>query len=258
MSQSSDLAAAIVEQQPVTRRTATDLVESMRGELAKALPQHVGIDKFLRLALTELRMNPALGDASAESLLGALMTAARLGLDIGGPTGEFYLTPRRVRGEQTVVPIVGYRGLIALARRAGVGQISAQVVREGDHYAEGFTSDRGFYAEWTPKPGGDTSRPIVGVLAAAKLAGGDVQHRHLTIDEVHQRRDRGGFKSGGNSPWTSDFEAMVRKTALRALVPLLPQNTELALAEQVDEQVQTYPATDLIPTPAPETPEETR
>lgn len=244
-----DLATAIAERQEPQRRTAHDLVESMRGEFAKTLPKHVGIDHFLRLALTEMRMNPQLGNATAESLLGALMTAARLGLDVGGPTGQFYLTPRRDHGTPVVVPIIGYRGLVTLARRGGVGQVHAVAVREGDHYDEGFASERGFYAEWTPKPGGDLKRPIVGVLAAARLAGGDVQHRYLSLAEVEDRRDRGGFKPDRTSPWKSDFEAMVRKTGVRALVPLLPQNTELALAAAVDEQVQTYNAGDVVPLP---------
>jgi hypothetical protein len=33
---------------------------------------------------------------------------------------------------------------------------------------------------------------------------------------------------------------MIRKTGFRALVTELPQSTALALARQVDEQVQTY------------------
>ncbi|ANC31466.1 recombinase RecT [Isoptericola dokdonensis] len=238
-----DLATAIADQQPAQRRTAFDLVESMRGELHKALPEHASIDNFLRLALTELKMNPQLGNCSGESLLGALMTAARVGLEVGGPLGQFYLTPRRLKRDGwAVVPIVGYRGLITLARRAGVGQVNAVVVHEGDTFREGASSERGFFFDWEPAV--ERGKPV-GALAAARLAGGDVQHRYLSLAEVHERRDRGGFKDGSNSPWATDYDAMVRKTALRALVPLLPQSTALSFAVQADEQVQRYDAGDI-------------
>ena len=249
--QPSNLGNAIAQARPPEQRTAADLVNSMKGEFAKALPAHVTIDRFLRLALTELRMNSLLGNASAESLLGGLMTAARLGLDVGGPTGHFYLTPRRIKGDWSVVPIVGYRGLIELARRAGVGQVNAQLVRDGDHFAEGFDNERGFYAEWQPMTGGGNDRSVIGVLAAARLENGDVQHRYLTIDEVMDRKARGA--AGDKGPWATDLDAMIRKTGIRALVPMLPQSTDLAYAAQVDETPQTWRPGDIAPTPALET-----
>lgn len=240
---STDLATQIAAAQPEGRRTAYDLVESMRGEFAKALPQHVTIDHFLRLALTELRTSAHLQQCSAESLLGALMTAARVGLEVGGPLGEFYLTPRRIKGAMTVVPIVGYRGLIRLARQAGVGALDARIVRDGDHWQEGADAERGFFFEWTPAA--DPTRPPVGVLAIARLSGGDVQHRYLTIDEVMARAARGS--AGESGPWASDREAMIRKTGIRALAPVLPQSTALATALVADEQVQHYRAGELVP-----------
>jgi len=242
----SDLAATIGQKQ-VERggaSTAFDVLRSMKAEFEKALPKHIPIEQFMRTALTELRQSPDLQRCSRDSLLGAFLVAARLGLEVGGPMGEFYLTPRHVFdknvGEKVwqVVPIVGYRGLVKLARNAGVGAVKAWVVYEGDHFEEGADSMRGPYFEFRPVPGDPDGRKEVGVLAVARLGGGDVQHVYLTIKQVEDRKARGA--AGDRGPWASDRAAMIRKTAVRALAGDLPQSSALALARAADEQVQGY------------------
>lgn len=242
-----DLAGQIAKQQTKQgTASAFDLVSSMSGEFAKALPAEVPVEKFMRLAVTELRNNSELQAASAPSLLGALMTAARLGLEVGGPMGHFYLTPRRLKGQGlVVVPIIGYRGLVELARRAGVGTVKAYVVREGDHYEEGANSERGPYFEYLPNSTPDA--PWVGALAVARLSGGDVQHVYLSREDVLARKRRGS--AGDKGPWSTDEMAMIRKTAIRALAGELPQSSTLALARKADEQVQHYRAGDLVADP---------
>lgn len=249
-----DLAATIAKRQ-VDGGTATagDLVESMRGEFAKVLPASLPIDGFLRLALTELRQSPELQRCSAPSLLGALMTAARLGLEPGGPLGHFYLTPRNVWNKGTgskewqVVPIVGYKGLVELARRSGrVGDVSADLVREGDEFRMGYDSTRGGrFVVWQPADYLE-ERPVVGVLASADLVGGGRQVRYMPIAKVLERKARGG--AGDRGPWASDLDAMIRKTGIRALAADLPASSELRLAVQVDEEVQRYVPGEVVDT----------
>lgn len=240
----ADLSGQIAQQQTKQgTASAFDLVESMSAEFSKALPAEVPIEKFMRLAVTELRNNTDLQTCSAPSLLGALMTAARLGLEVGGPMGHFYLTPRRLKNQgQVVVPIVGYKGLMELARRAGVGAIKSYVVRTGERYAEGADSERGPYFEYDHQP--DNTTDWVGALAVAKLAGGDVQHVYLTRAQVESRKARGA--AGDRGPWATDLDAMIRKTAVRALAGDLPQSSTLALARTADEQVQHYRTGDVL------------
>lgn len=227
------------------RASAFDLMRSMEEEFKKALPVHIPVEQFMRTGLTELRQNPELQKCTAETLLGAFLVAARLGLEVGGPMGEFYLTPRSVfnKGagakEWQVVPIVGYRGLVKLARNSGqVGAVKAWVVYEGDHFVEGANSERGPFFDFQPVTGDPEGRKEAGVLAVARLAGGDVQHVYLPIAAVEARKARGS--AGDKGPWASDRAAMVRKSGIRALAADLPQSTALALARVVDEQVQEY------------------
>jgi recombination protein RecT len=249
----TDLAASIGERQ-VQRGKATvfDLVSSMEPEFAKALPKQMSLETFMRVAVTELRQTPDLQACTIESLLGAFMTAARLGLEVGGPMGQFYLTPRNVKNkrsgeyEKQVVPIIGVKGLVHLARNAGVGVIKAWVVYEGDTFREGANSERGPYFDFLKLPDAPAKRKEIGVIAVAKLPGGDVQHTYLTIEEVMDRKGRGA--AGDSGPWKTDREAMIRKTGIRALANDLPQSTALALARQVDEQIQSYTPGQMVDT----------
>ncbi|UXE05391.1 RecT-like DNA pairing protein [Arthrobacter phage Renna12] len=250
------LAATIGNKQAETgKASAFDLVRSMEAEFKKALPKHVPLEQFMRTAVTELRQNADLQRCSGPTLLGSFLVAARLGLEVGGPMGEFYLTPRNVfnrslgeRGEKEwqVVPIIGYRGLVKLARNAGVGAVKAWVVYEGDHFEEGADSSRGPFFEFRPVPGDPDGRKEVGALAVARLSGGDVQHVYLTIKQVEERKARGA--AGDKGPWATDRAAMIRKTAVRALAGELPQSTLLALARAADEQVQQYVPGEIVDT----------
>lgn len=236
----ADLAATIGARQ-VARGTATafDLVESMAGQFGRALPPEMPVDKFVRDAITELKQNTDLQACTAESLLGAFMTAARLGLEVGGHLGHFYLTPRRLKGVPAVVPIVGYRGLVELARRSGrVGAVGADMVRAGDVFRQGYDSTRGGKFVVHEPLDYEETREILGVLAWADLIGGGHQVRYMPISSVLERKGRGA--AGDSGPWRTDREAMIRKTGIRALAADLPQSTALALARAVDEQVQTF------------------
>jgi recombination protein RecT len=236
----ADLAATIGARQ-VARGTATafDLVESMAGQFGRALPPEMSVDKFVRDAITELRQHTDLQACTAESLLGAFMTAARLGLEVGGPIGHFYLTPRKLKGVPSVVPIVGYRGLVELAQRSGrVGAVDADMVRAGDNFAMGYDSTRGGKFVIHEPADYEERREIVGVLAWADLTGGGRLARYLPISAVMERKNRGA--AGDSGPWRTDRDAMIRKTGIRHLAAVLPQSSALALARAVDEQVQTF------------------
>ena len=54
--------------------------ETFKSQLAAALPKFLDTDRFVRSALTEFRLNPALAECSVPSVLGYFMQAAACGL----------------------------------------------------------------------------------------------------------------------------------------------------------------------------------
>lgn len=67
--------------------------EKFKAELASALPKFLDTDHFVRSALTEFRLNPALAECSVPSVLGYFMQAAACGLEPASMLGQCYPVP---------------------------------------------------------------------------------------------------------------------------------------------------------------------
>ena len=89
------------------------------------LPKFLPAERLVRVALTAISEQPKLLECTQESIILALMDAARLGLEPGGSLKQAHLVPFKT----TCVLIPDYRGLAELARRSGqVRDVYAQVV----------------------------------------------------------------------------------------------------------------------------------
>ncbi|MEV8372972.1 recombinase RecT [Kribbella sp. NPDC056861] len=201
-------------------------------EIAKALPQHVKPERIARIATTAVRVTPKLADCTQTSFLGALLTAAQLGLEPNTPTGEAYLLPFG----RNVQLIIGYRGYIKLANQSGqVRNIMAMTVYENDHFDYKYGSNP--FLEHTPILGQDPG-PVKCWYACATFTNGGTNFVVLDKFKVEAYRARARSKDDG--PWVTDYDAMARKTCIRRLAPYLPMSVELAQAMQVDEEISTF------------------
>ena len=66
---------------------------TFKNQLGAALPKFLDTDRFVRAALTEFRMNPALQSCSVPSVLGYFMQAAACGLEPASVLGQCYPVP---------------------------------------------------------------------------------------------------------------------------------------------------------------------
>lgn len=198
--------------------TIKNLFETAKDRLAEVAPKHVTPDRLMRVALLTISKTPDLARCTPMSLLNSFMTASQLGLEIGGTLGEAYLVP--YKNEATF--IVGYRGLINLARRSGhVQSVEAQVVRAGD----AFEYEYGINPIFRHKPGSTSGGRITHAWALARFKDGGFQIDVMTLDEVEAIRNRSRAKSG---PWQTDFAEMAKKTVVRRLCKYLPLSPEMA------------------------------
>lgn len=218
---------AIAKQDPVT-----SLIEGMKGQIARAVPKHIGAERLARVMLTEMRKNPVLADCMGTqdgraSLLGALMLSAQLGLE-PGPLGHSYLVPFGGK----VQFIIGYRGLLDLARRSGnVKRVSAEIVYKHDKFSRELGMERNLVHVPAEGERGD----MIGVQATYELTNGGRDFVYLTKDEVEKFRAKS--KARNNGPWQTDYEAMAKKTALRRLANLMPMSAEVMTQVMTDETV---------------------
>lgn len=229
-------AEAVASTAPATvEKTIAHLIESQKNQLARALPRVMDADRFARVLITECKANPSLMKAEPVSLMAAVMKAAALGLE-PGPLGHCYLVPFKNSrtGKTEVQLILGYKGIIDLARRSGqVSELYAEVVYEGDD----FTYELGLHRTLTHKRTPTSNRAhVMYAYAIAKYRDGGFDFRVLDEMEIDGRRSRS--MSAKSGPWVTDYDAMARKTAVRALSPYLPLTIEVhATLDTADERV---------------------
>ncbi len=227
------LAAAPVKQEVQTLDKVL-ASPAMKAEIARALPRHVTPDRMARIIMTALRTTPKLIDCTPESFFGCVLQAAQLGLEPNTPLQHCFLIPRwntKKRATECTF-LMGYPGMIELSMRSGrMHGISAQGVREGDI----FDYEYGLTPHLRHKPSGDADReerPITHVYAIGRMKDGEPSFEVLTKAQIEARRFRSSFPDGG--PWASDYEAMAKKSSVRALWKWLPKSPEMARADALE------------------------
>ncbi len=214
-------------------RTMEDLLQQMQGAMAQALPKHMHPERMLRLATTAMRTNKQLAQCTPASFLGAVMQASIMGLEINTPSGHAYLVPFKNKGVLECTLIIGYQGMMDLARRSGhVRSIYAFPVYNGDVFEYEF----GLNPTLQHKPiGGDKADAnLTHVYAVAKLDNGEPVFTVLTVDDVEYFRSK---SKAANSPfWRDNYAQMAQKTAVRRLYTWLPRSSEMSIAQAVDHR----------------------
>lgn len=217
--------------------TVAAFFEANRGAIASVLPVHMGPDRMLKIALRCLRTSPKLMDCTVDSLFGAVVTCAQLGLEPNTPQGHVYLIPFENRKKQTteVQVIVGYKGLVDLARRSGeIESISARVVCRNDTFEVDYGTDDRIVHK--PQIEGERGG-VIGFYAVARLKGGGVQFEFMSKREVDAVM-RATQSKGNYGPWRDHYEEMGRKTLIRRLSKYLPMSIELANASALDDRAE--------------------
>lgn len=208
------------------------LVEGANRGLSAALSDRIGVDRFIRAAVTVLRTTPALKNCSHESILGGLFVAAQLGLEIGGPLAYAHLVPY---GRDAQL-IVGVRGFVELFYRAGAKSVRADIIREGDTIRRGTDPSGRVLIEWTDSEPMNPDRPAIGAIATVILASGEPLQELMSAEQINKRRPRTS-KAGPWSDWTDE---MWKKTVLRQCAKTARLSSDdLALAIEVDQTITT-------------------
>jgi len=215
-------------------KTIFDVIQAGAKQFATALPKHVNSERFVRIAITTIRQNPKLAKCSQESLLGALMVSAQLGLE-PGTLGQCYLIPFENKKAGTVECQfqIGYKGLIELLRRSGqLSDIYSYTVYENDD----FNIEYGLSRTLTHKPNFDERGEIKGFYAVAILKDGAKAFEYMTKDEVVKHEEKYRKGSYKNDVWNKNFEEMAQKTVVKKLLKWLPVSVEFLEMAAKDEK----------------------
>lgn len=204
-------------------------------EIQRALPKHLNADRMSRIALTEFRRNPKLGECDPRSVFAAVIQASQLGLEIG-TLGRAYLVPYDVRKKvdgrwQTVGTecqfVPGWKGLVDLMNRSGQGSVWTGAVFDGDtlDYQLG---DSPFLRHQPGEENDPTKMTHVYAIGRAKGAEWPVIEC-WPIAKVKRHRDR--YNKVGEKHYSfREWEMYARKVVLLQVLKYLPCSPELATA----------------------------
>lgn len=230
------------------RQTMQAYIKQMEGEIKKALPSVLTPERFTRITLSALSTNPKLQETTPRSFLGAMMTAAQLGLEPNTPLGQAYLIPFRNKDTLECQFQLGYKGLIDLAYRSGqIVVIQAHTVYANDEFHYEFGLDpklKHIPAE------GDRGDPVC-FYAVFKTKDGGFGFEVMSADEVraHAKKYSQAYNSD-YSPWKKNFEEMAKKTVLKKALKYAPLKTEFIRGISTDETVKTELSDDMFSVPA--------
>ena len=216
---------------------------NFQKQMALAMPKSMTPDRLTRIVMTECRKTPALLKCAPESFYGAVLQCAALGLEPGSALGHCYLLPfgngKDKQGRPNAQLIIGYRGMIDLARRSGqIISLQAYCVHEQDtfNYKLGLDPD----IEHIPASVADRGK-VTHVYAVAKLKGDGVQFEVMSRAEIEKVRT--SSKAGNSGPWSSHWEEMAKKTVIRRLFKYLQVSIEAVRAVEIDEKTDRGEAT---------------
>ena len=206
-------------------RSIKDLIVSMEGQIAKALPSVLTPERFTRMVLTALSTNPKLRECTPKSFLGAMMQAAQLGVEPNTPLGQAYLIPYKNKGILECQFQLGYKGLLDLAYRSGeVTIIQAHEVYENDV----FEYELGLEPKLRHVPTTGEKGAVTHYYAMFKTKSGGYGFHVMSRAEVDAfaRKYSQAYKKGYSTPWTTNFDEMAKKTVLKACLKYAPIKTE--------------------------------
>ncbi len=216
-------------------KKAQSYLKAMLPQITEALPRTKGMDaqNLVRITLTSLRLNPKLLECSIESLLGATLQAAQLGLQPNLLNSCFFIP---YKGQVSFQ--IGYKGLIDLACRSGqVLSIVAQEVRKGDSFV--YEYGRNETLKHVPAPE-HLRGEVEYYYAYAHLKNGGFTFQVMHISEVEKVRDDHSISykyDKHNSIWAKHFQSMAYKTVIKKLIKYLPISVDTQEQFAADETV---------------------
>lgn len=204
-----------------------DYLDRRTAEIKTALPAHISPERFIRVVMTAVQINPDLLACERASLWNACMRCASDGLIPDGT--EAALVP--FKGKVTYIPM--YRGLLKKFRNSGEFKwITAGIVYEGDDY-EHWISETGEHFRHVPSDD-TTGKKVRRVYALATTKDGGSFIADLSLAEINKRKAM-SRASREDAPWKMWESEMQKKTALRMLSKLLPMSSDLDALIQRDE-----------------------
>ena len=230
------------DSQPSRQQVTKPALEKYQGTLMRmeeqfraALPAQIPSQKFVRVALTAVQINPNILTCDERSIFTALLLCANDGLLPDGR--EAAIVPRM--GTAVYMPMVA--GIRKKARNSGeIASWEAHTVHENDFFEYALGDSAGIIH----KPTLSNRGAVVAAYSICRLTSGELSREVMGIEEIERLRDRSdawkAFKANKikSTPWQSDFDEMCRKTVVKRHAKSLPVSAEVVSMLEYDNEIE--------------------
>ena len=193
--------------------------------------------------ITALVANDAkLQECKPMSLIYAGIKATALDLPLDQNLGFAYVIPYKCKTGTEAQFQMGYKGFIQLAIRTGQFRtINVTEVVDGEIASENLITGEIQFVRAKDR----TTKPVVGYVAFFSLLNGFSKMLYMSVEDIkaHAKRYSQTFSSSKDwvresSKWTTDFDAMAKKTVLKLLLNrYAPLSVEMRSAVVSDQAV---------------------
>jgi recombination protein RecT len=192
---------------------------------------------FAMQAITNNNYLMKIANDAPSSLRDAVINIAAIGLSLNPAEKLAYLVPRKGKACLDV----SYMGLIRLATDTGsIMWARAELVHENDTFIyKGATEKVEFKADNPFKRG-----EIIGVYCTAKTKEGDYLSGIMSIDEVHDIRNRSEAYKKNSGPWVTDPGEMIKKTIIKRESKTWPKSDKTERFDRAIEVVNEHEGID--------------
>lgn len=191
-------------------------------------------DSYITSVMQVLSSNSMLAGVNADSITGAVFTACAMNLPLNNNLGYAYIVPFKGAAQLQI----GYKGFLQLAQRTGqIKSINAIAVHDTD-------TEESVLARLTSLIPKKVTGQVIGYTARLETITGFVAVVTMTSEELEAHADRysqtyKAAKSKGQnySVWHQNFDAMAKKTVIKAVMKYCPMSVELQQAIESDQGV---------------------
>ena len=241
-------------------QVVNDLLSKYSGMIREALGKAMDPERFTRLLVTVIAQDPNLLRSVNEcpaSLVGAILTAATLGLEPNTALGHGYLLTyfqkNKARSQEAGHDIyemrvsfqLGYQGVLVLAYRSGdIADVDAQVVYEKDQFKYQLGTNR--FINHVPSDDADPGKPVR-YYAVIQLKSGGQLFKVWSVNQImeHAKKFSKSFNARTGrffGPWEDNFNAMAKKTVLLDCLKLAPKSSSFSAQLAVDNSTKSVSA----------------
>ena len=205
--------------------------DAVRKNIAGVIGEK-NVTRFVSSVVSAVQANPALAKCSNASILSAALQGEALQLPPSPQLGMFYIVPYKNKkkvGNQWVDVDeaqyqIGWKGYLQLAIRSGqYKNIVVSEIKEGEVEYNPITEEMDIHP--ITDPAVREAAKTVGYYAMFELMNGFKKQLFSPVESIqaHAKKYSRGYrydleKGKSTSPWSTNFDAMAKKTMIRQLI----------------------------------------